>query len=61
LQKHDRDVHKNQNALLFFLSINYVIWVIYNMHHTILKNAFELKDHSIRRVLIDRMNKIWRK
>jgi hypothetical protein len=31
------------------------------MHHTILKNVFELRDHSTRRVLIDRMNRIWRR
>jgi hypothetical protein len=61
LQKHDHDVHENQNALLLFSSINYIIWVICNMHHTILKNVFELKDCNIRRILIDRMNKIWKR
>ncbi len=61
LQRHDRDVHENQNALFLFSSINYIIWVICNMHHTILKNVFELRNHSIRRVLIDRMNRIWRR
>jgi hypothetical protein len=54
-------VHENQNALFLFSSINYIIWVICNMHHTILKNVFELRNHSIRRVLIDRMNRIWRR
>jgi hypothetical protein len=54
-------VHENQDALLLFSSINYIIWVICNMHHTILKNAFELRNHNIRRILIDRMNRIWRR
>jgi hypothetical protein len=61
LQKHDHDVHENQNVLLFFSSINYIIWVICDMHHIVLKNAFRLRNHSIRRILIDRMNRIWRK
>jgi hypothetical protein len=61
LQRHDHDVHENQDALLLFSSINYIIWLICDMHHIVLKNAFELRDHSIRRVLIDRMNRIWRK
>jgi hypothetical protein len=61
LQRHDHDVHENQNVLLFFSSINYIIWIVCDMHHIVLKNAFELRDHSIRRILIDRMNKIWRK
>jgi hypothetical protein len=25
LQRHDHDVHENQNVLLFFSSINYII------------------------------------
>jgi hypothetical protein len=33
LQRHNRDVHKDQNALFLFSSINYIIWVICNMHH----------------------------
>jgi hypothetical protein len=45
----------------FFSSINYIIWVIWNMYHTILKNVFVLRDHDIRRILIDRMNKIWKR
>jgi NDP-sugar pyrophosphorylase family protein len=43
LQRHDRDVHENQNALFLFSSINYIIWMICNMHHTILKNVLEFK------------------
>jgi hypothetical protein len=54
-------VHEDQDVLLLFSSINYIIWVICNMHHTILKNVFELRDHNICWVLIDRMNKIWRR
>jgi hypothetical protein len=61
LQRHNHDVHENQNVLFFFSSINYIIWVVCDMHHIVLKNAFELRDHSIRRVLIDRMNKIWKR
>jgi hypothetical protein len=47
--------------LVFFSSINYIIWIICDMHYIILKNAFKLKNHNIRRILIDRMNKIWKK
>jgi NDP-sugar pyrophosphorylase family protein len=61
LQKHDHDVHEDQDVLFFFSSINYIIWIICDMHHIVLKNAFELRNHSIRRVLIDRMNKIWKR
>ncbi len=61
LQKHDHDVHENQDVLFLFSSINYIIWVVCDMHHIVLKKAFELRDHNIRRILIDRMNKIWRK
>jgi hypothetical protein len=61
LQRHDRDVHGDQGALLLFSPVNYTTWVVCNMHHTALKNAFGLRDHSTRRVLTDRMNRIWRR
>jgi hypothetical protein len=61
LQRHDHVVYENQNVLFFFSSINYIIWIICDMHHIVLKNAFELKNHNIRWILIDRMNKIWRR
>jgi hypothetical protein len=61
LQKHDHDVHEDQNVLLLFSSINYIIWIVCDMHYIVLKNAFELKNHNIRRILIDRMNKIWKR
>ncbi len=61
LQKHDQNVHEDQSALLLFASINYINWIICDEHHKILKNAFKLRNHSVRRILTNRMNKIWRR
>jgi hypothetical protein len=61
LQIHDQSVHADLSALFLFASINYIIWIICDEHHKILKNAFRLRNHNIRRVFTNRMNRIWRK
>jgi hypothetical protein len=61
LQIHDQNVHEDLSALFLFSSINYIIWIISDEYHKILKNAFRLRNHSIHRIFTNRMNRIWKR
>jgi hypothetical protein len=61
LQKYDQNLHDEQNVLFLFSSIIYAKWVLCNAHHKTLKDAFKLKNHSTRKILTNRMNKIWKR
>jgi hypothetical protein len=61
LQIHDQNVHEDLSALFLFSSVNYIIWIICDEHHKILKIAFKLKNQNTNRVFTNRMNRIWRK
>ncbi len=61
LKRHDNQIHDERKILLLFSSMMYVNWEICEIHHELLRIAFNLDDNKQRWVISLKLICIWKK